>query len=354
MYNRRYEKVFLMLRQETAGYGTGKRPPWGSCVMELKNGRGRLQLTIQGLKAGSYEVYAMAGEETIFCGLVQPQGKEGRCGLKWDFDPDKLGSGRTAEELHTVLVMAEGLAAPLTAYFKGKQDWKKDFKRRERAEILLEAAEMLEGMEKREAPKARIDYSEGGKGAEEYEAEEKRERNGSEAAAEERKERNINGAIAEEQKESYHGSFQGLLAKFRRELEELEEAGILSPKETEAIRSSGEPPRCVQEKTEQGLFAAHRETSPFGDGIPWKCLTPDELSLLAEIPLHWRQEFFFLLPGRKYHHLILQEKEEGIYLGLPSYYREEDAKEGERFGFREFRPVEGDRGYWMCFLERKK
>ena len=38
MYNRRYDKVFLMLRQETAGYAVGKRPPWGSCIMELKNG----------------------------------------------------------------------------------------------------------------------------------------------------------------------------------------------------------------------------------------------------------------------------------------------------------------------------
>lgn len=27
MYNRRYDKVFLMLRQETAGYAVGKRPP---------------------------------------------------------------------------------------------------------------------------------------------------------------------------------------------------------------------------------------------------------------------------------------------------------------------------------------
>ena len=35
MYNRRYDKVFLMLRQETAGYAVGKRPPWGSCIMEL-------------------------------------------------------------------------------------------------------------------------------------------------------------------------------------------------------------------------------------------------------------------------------------------------------------------------------
>ena len=81
MYNRRYEKVFLMLRQETAGYALGKRPPWGSCVMEIKNGQGRLQLTVQGLRRGVYGVYVMLGEnpaETLFCGELRPTGKEGQ------------------------------------------------------------------------------------------------------------------------------------------------------------------------------------------------------------------------------------------------------------------------------------
>ena len=62
MYNRRYEKVFLMLRQEVAGYALSKRPPWGSCIMELKNGKGKLHLTVQGLKPlknGGYDVYVI-------------------------------------------------------------------------------------------------------------------------------------------------------------------------------------------------------------------------------------------------------------------------------------------------------
>ena len=145
MYNRRYEKVFLMLRQETTGYALGKRPPWGSCVMELKNGKGRLHLTMQGLKPLRYDVYVMAGEESIFCGEVSPEKKEGRCELKWDFDPDAVGDGKQAEEFHTVLLLAEGGSAPLTAYFKEKRNWKKDFvpakKETSQEEILLQAAE---------------------------------------------------------------------------------------------------------------------------------------------------------------------------------------------------------------------
>ena len=46
MYNRRYDKVFLMLRQETAGYAVGKRPPWGSCHHGAEKNHGRLMLTV--------------------------------------------------------------------------------------------------------------------------------------------------------------------------------------------------------------------------------------------------------------------------------------------------------------------
>ena len=96
MYNRRYDKVFLMLRQETAGYAVGKRPPWGSCIMELKNGTGRLMLTVQGLRPLRYAVYLLAGQESIFCGELHPEKKEGHAELKWAFNPDAVGEGKRA------------------------------------------------------------------------------------------------------------------------------------------------------------------------------------------------------------------------------------------------------------------
>ena len=119
MYNRRYDKVFLMLRQETAGYAVGKRPPWGSCIMELKNGTGRLMLTVQGLRPLRYAVYLLAGQESIFCGELHPEKKEGHAELKWAFNPDAVGEGKRAEDFHTVLILAEegGRSAPLAAYF---------------------------------------------------------------------------------------------------------------------------------------------------------------------------------------------------------------------------------------------
>lgn len=326
MYHRRYEKVFLMLRQETAGYALGKRPPWGSCVMELKNGRGRLHLTIQGLKPGRYPVYVLAGQESIFCGEAVPEKKEGRCTVQWEFDPDAVGAGKKAEDFHTVIVLAEGTSAPLTAYFGEKRDWRADFRPQE-GESVLRAAEAL--------------------------------------PMEMMAEKEPHTQLAEEQKTSYHGSFQGLLARFRQELAELEESGILSEAETAKIRSVGteqaeeekaaeetKGTEGTEETEESSLLGKNAVLEPFGDGEKWRQISPEELSLFAEIPLEWQRSFFFLLPYRKYHHLILREEAEGIWLGLPQKYDAADDADAKQFGFSVFRRVEREWGYRLTFLKR--
>lgn len=355
MYNRRYEKVFLMLRQETAGYALGKRQPWGSSVMELKNGKGRLHISVQGLqpRAQGYAVYVMAGRESIYCGELYPDGREGSGKLDWAFLPDALGSGKTAEDLHTVLVLAvdggSGFSAPLTAYFKERVDWRRDFVPQKtisqetaepiQEEIELHAAEAaaLTPPEVHVTPKA-----------------------------------DTNAKVAEEQKTGYHGSFQGLLAKFRQELEHLEDTGIFTKEETDKFRQAGAassalpPAEYTEAETEKpaeieisknsaakpkGLFAKNLELEPFGDGVLWKCLSLEELVLLSQVPLRWQREFFFLLPYRRYHHLILKEDAEGVWLGLPSAYAAADKETAAAFGFGEFRRVEADWGYWLAFLK---
>ncbi len=390
MYNRRYEKVFLMLRQEVAGYALGKRPPWGSCVMELKNGKGKLHLTVQGLKPldRGYAVYVMAGKESIFCGELRPESKEGHGELKWEFQPDALGTGKKAEDFHTVLILSEdgkgGFSAPLTAYFAEKRDWKKDFKPREKTlqpieEIKMQAVEEEIKIQAAEAVVMTPPVVQRMPSV----VEKKKE------WAEQPKDTNAEGTnakIAEAQKTGYHGSFQGLLAKFRQELENLEETGILTKQETENIRNMGASPTPISrekpeerketaEKTDEGekaeektaekmplpelaaeessFFSKNLELEPFGDGVQWKCLSLEELTLLSQIPLKWQREFFFLLPYRRYHHLILQEQVDGIWLGLPGFYDAKDEVDAKTFGFGEFCRVDDEWGYWMAFLERE-
>ena len=347
MYNRRYDKVFLMLRQETAGYAVGKRPPWGSCIMELKNGTGRLMLTVQGLRPLRYAVYLLAGQESIFCGELHPEKKEGHAELKWAFNPDAVGEGKRAEDFHTVLILAEegGRSAPLAAYFGEKTDWKAILQPQKGAERQKKAEpqEMPELQEKTALKTVET------------------------AALSEQKAEPLSA-------QGCHGSFQGLLAKFRRELEKLEETGVLSAEETAHIRAAGktenspvrEGGQCadtgaerVDKTTEivdkvdtsgqqKDTLGQQKKLEPFGD-----CIFLEELTLLAQIPLKWQKEFFFLLPYRRYHHLILRQAENGYWLGLPGEYSEAEEAEAQRFGFREFRRVDGDWGYWMAFLAQE-
>lgn len=371
MYNRRYEKVFLMLRQETAGYALGKRPPWGSCVMEIKNGQGRLHLTVQGLRKGNYGVYAMLGEnpaETLFCGELLPDGREGRGEVKWDFSPDALGHGKKAEDFRAVILLAEEgkngtFSAPLTAFFGEKKEWKREFspKRPQRKpektpEISLQAAEAVLSLPVR--PRAEKEK----RAAEQPQRAEQPKVEPVKAAQESARLQDI----AEEQKESIHGNFSGLLAKFRRELEDLEETGVLTPEEAAKIRGIGaadakaEQTEAVVQTVAQEPsdtteippeFAENKELQPFDDGVSWKCLALEELTLLPQLPLKWQKDFFFLLSYRRYHHLVLRAEGGSLWLGLPCVYHAEDEERAREFGFETFRSVDGTLGYWLAKVE---
>lgn len=367
MYNRRYEKVFLMLRQEVAGYAFGKRPPWGSCIMELKNGSGRLHLRVQGLRPlrrGVYAVYALAGEETLFCGTLCPDAKEGRAECRWEFNPDAVGDSKRVEDLHTVLLWAaESGSAPLVAYFGERQEWKPYFQPKLQEDMICEEnKEAAQEAEEMDAIKLQAAEAYGC----EADAENEEEVDEEMEAFSEEDIRTTSDQIAEEQKESYHGSFQGLLEKFRQNLGELEEQGVLSEEEIENIRGMGTPKAqdacaewfaeaekaSVVARAEETVFMQHRTVQPFGDGQVWRCLAMEDLILLAEIPLKWQREFFFLLPYRKYHHLISRELTTGLWLGLPGQYSEKEEQDAANFGFTEFRRVKGDWGYWLAFIEK--
>ncbi|WP_304507180.1 DUF7922 domain-containing protein [Anaerotignum sp.] len=253
MYNRRYDKVFLMLRQETAGYSMGQRAPWGSCIMEIKNGTGRISLTVQGLRPihrGRYAVYAIAGEKekqnNFFCGVLTPD-SGGHGELKWDFNPDGLGGKNiTAEELNTVAILAEadgGFSAPLAAYFSGKTDWRTYFNKaamkkgaqKEPTNIQLQNLNQPVKKElKVEKPVEEPALVAAEATVVEMPSFEMPKINLKKDGA---KEENLKPK--EEKKESFHGSFRGLLEKFRQELDELQDTGVFTDKDLDRIARAG-------------------------------------------------------------------------------------------------------------------
>lgn len=406
MYQRRYDKVYLMLRQETAGYGMGSRGPWGSCILEIKNGQGKLTMAVEGLRPlihGQYQVYGLLAKDGeckgIACGELAVN-KQGHGEMAWDFDPDALGGGYVVEDLFGVAVATEtgnSLSAPLTAYVGEKRQWRDLFSPLEE-EPVLQAAEMA--VLERPAVEEKADKA---KVMElpQKEPEPKAERK------EEKLEITQQSAPAKEQPDfSYHGNFRGLLKKFRQEMAELEEMGILtaeesarilgkksveaakngedyrevpieiirkeeSPKEQERVSwvEADEPaPEEEQEETlhtetkkaeeceekaektqetktavEWDFFAGNRRMTPFGDGTPWICISLKELLYFGEIPSQRQRDFFFLLCYHRYGHLILHQKEDGVEIGLPDSYDSGARRRAEGLGFTEFRPLPGQK-----------
>lgn len=401
MYNRRYDKIYLMLRQETAGYGLQQKTPWGSCVLEIKNGQARLHITAQGLRPrsrGWYGVYAVAekdGQPRTFFGGELPISPGGQGEVKWDFPADHLGDCQ-AEDIYAVVVLAReeggrGLSAPLTAYFGEKREWRSAFDGESRLQA-AEAALLCHPREMEAAPE------EGDSFQKEADREEKPQTRA--GAAEE-----TGGMMTEG-----HSSFREMLKKFRREMEELTEMGLLTEEENRRILGMGGPAaaapaeECVpaareetdeekistetvlsaeeekiptetvssaeegqtteapkemeaeaakeQEEPEQKdgetwIFAGHGSLYPFGAAEEWKCILPEEALALG--PFYWNRDIFFLSASHRYGHLIARAEGDGLLLGLPEQFREEDRKRAAALGLVWFRPMEQDPafGYWI-------
>lgn len=437
MYNRRYDKVFLMLRQETAGYGLGQRAPWGSCVMEIKNGTGRISLTVQGLRSiarGRYAVYAIAGEKekqnSFFCGVLVPD-SAGHGELKWDFNPDRLGErAATVEELNTVAVLAEtdgGFSAPLTAYFGSKGDWRTYFKesvsqrnQSQKEKPVRKEAIKIKETEKKETEKIKeVEHIKEVPQETTLAAAEaiavnmpsfelpkvNWKRDGIKSENENQNQKEEPAMAKDGKKESYHGSFRGLLEKFRMELEELQDEGVFTQKDMDRIDRAGRrniqkavaPEAIAQTSVEEQvveptvispvreqlavekakrqalpqneaevekenktrlindfleryrLLKENTDIYPFGeDEAPWKCISIEEMILLEGIPLAWMKDFFIMNAMKKYHHLIWRPQAEGYSIGIPGTDGARDSKKATRLGFSEFRSMDdGALGYWI-------
>ena len=400
MYQRRYDKVYLMLRQETAGYGMGSRGPWGSCILEIKNGQGKLMVAVEGLRPlihGQYQVYGLLAKDGecrgISCGELTVN-KQGHGEMAWDFDPDALGSGYTVEDLFGVTVATEtgnSLSAPLTAYVGEKRQWRALFSPLEE-EPVLQAAEMAvleRPVVEEKADKAKvIELPQKEPEPKEERKAEKSETIQQSAPAKEQPELEEMGILTAEESARILGKKSVEAAKNGKDCREVPIEIIKKgeqaepPKEQERVSwvEADEPaPEEKQEETlhtetqkaeeceekaeemqepktevEWDFFAGNRRMTPFADGTPWICISLKELLYFGEIPSQRQRDFFFLLCYHRYGHLILHQREDGMEVGLPDSYDSSARRRAEGLGFTEFRPLPGqkDMGYWIGRLSR--
>lgn len=268
MYNRRYDKHFVMMRQEMSGFSIGQRPAWGSCIMEIKNNKGRITATIQGLKKlndnREYTLYVIGGKGGksggISCGTIEVD-QFGKGELRWDFDPDNIcGTSLTVEELHTVAILAGeqqkyGLTAPVVGYFGEKVNWKGNFQ--ELAKKIPSASEPTQAIQpKSEKPAASIKEQKNSQKVAMKEhtlvAAEATVLEKPEKVKEESTQVHTNEAIApamaeavlprKEPRSNFQENFKNMLIQFQKELSELEKHGVLTPKDMEKINAAGQVP----------------------------------------------------------------------------------------------------------------
>lgn len=138
---RRYDRFFIMFRQELSGYSIDGREPNGYCKIEIRDGKGRISTYIQGLKPLSdgsmYRVYLISSQGNKSLGI--PIGwldinNRGRGECRWEFNPDDLeGTGLAIEDFNIGAIIVKGdkineLIAPIVGYRDKEVLWKKGFK----------------------------------------------------------------------------------------------------------------------------------------------------------------------------------------------------------------------------------
>lgn len=421
MFNRRYDKVFIMLRQEISGFSLGERPVWGSCTIEIKNGDGRFTIYVQGLKKLSdgrkYELYAIAGKTGgsigVSLGTIDID-IFGKGELKFDFDPENVAkTGLAIEAFNVIAVMIKndtkqnmGILAPLAGYRENKINWRNNFNEfssiKEKcvifaAEKTLEKEEVKQENEIKEniEQKAEQENEIKEKMKQEVEQEQKKEETEKLNLVEEMKyiekqqelvlelqENNLEQneeekiqqkkefaksddfysefAISAQEKDAQN-TFHEIAQKFKKELEELEKAGILSNKELQKINAM--PKKKKEENDIDYIFRNNDIVNPFvnKNGFQWRSISIEELVVLPFDSCRFMKHPFIVSGYRKYKHLLLgRDLESNYFLGVPDKYLQEYNEDAKHMGFLEFKTCDGVKskdkgyGYWIKSIPKDK
>lgn len=132
---RNYSRFFVTLKQERPDYCLDFRPVMGRCIIEIRNGKGKMMAYVQGLKPQVlYKLYLVActdmTSDGVAVGSVQVD-SSGKGELKCEFDPDNVNdTGYSIEKFNAVTLMVPKngeIVAPLVGYFENPVMWKNNF-----------------------------------------------------------------------------------------------------------------------------------------------------------------------------------------------------------------------------------
>lgn len=421
MLKRKYNRIFILLNGINEGLSENIN---GSCDIEIINGRAKLYAYVGGmgrLKEKERTVYLISAG--IKGSLAIPAGKLERKGtnavLETSFDPDDIfGSGVCVEDINTAAVWNDSESptrAVLEGFVSHKVSWlknleifgtegpviineeKSDEKTAEKIESkILEFEKNAIDMQEEKKAESHIQLNEDIKedikenisensgtvydetiGDEAETMEETSEKE--DEAYKIDNEDNIDNAdntelqaaeAAVEQMVSPHDTFRMIAEKFRRELDMLDEMGILDKsvilgenngdksdktlKKTEKRKSvddikekAQEPMRPANEK--EMLFEKNEKLN-VGGGTLWVKADYREMYFIPSAIVELRK-LFVKNGARKGNHVIAGKNNGKYYIGIPG--SENQRKDAENNGYYDFLSVneKGSEGYWIKELE---
>lgn len=418
MLKRKYNRIFILLNGINEGLSENIN---GSCDIEIINGRAKLYAYVGGmgrLKEKERTVYLISAG--IKGSLAIPAGKLERKGtnavLETSFDPDDIfGSGVCVEDINTAAVWNDSESptrAVLEGFVSHKVSWlknleifgtegpviineeKSDEKTAEKIESkILEFEKNAVDMQEEKKAESHIQLNEDIKEdikenisensdtvydetiADEAQTMEETSEKEDETYKSDNTDDIDNTELqaaeaAVEQMVSPHDTFRMIAEKFRRELDMLDEMGILDKsvilgengsdksdktlKKTEKRKSVDDIKEKAQDlrqpANEKEMLFEKNEKLNVGGGTLWVKADYREMYFIPSAIVELRK-LFVKNGARKGNHVIAGKNNGKYYIGIPG--SENQRKDAENNGYYDFLSVneKGSEGYWIKELE---
>lgn len=368
MYNRKYYKKFITLKSDSERNKSGERNPTGSCVIETSDNSCKIITYVQGIKKSNdsehFFVYLVCANQNESVGVPIGEiniAQTGKGMLKNDINANNVGGSKIPIEKFNAVAVFESKGADkkgnlltLEGFFDEHVSWKNNFKEIDEAEKTSKNEKVNTIKKPLEAKKEQIlnDVKK--------EPVIKNIRSIKEPKAKEEKEMELNVANSKE-KDNPHEAFKKISENFRKELEDLEQLGIIGSKsnQKEEFAKEKDIDKSNRMTDMDYMFANNQKLAlnANNDDIDWVRIGLNDLVLLPISSCLMVRNPFIVSCFRMYNHLILgrQKNKNGYYLGIPDKYKESYTKSANDLGFNRFVPCQmvasskesENYGYWI-------
>ena len=136
IYSRRYSRNFIPLKQDSQKHNLDFRPSLGRCVVEIKDGRGKVNIYAQGINPKSDYYLEFIGFEkgnikNVCLGKFNVD-SYGKGEFSAQFDPDNMENAKSKiEDFNVVSIMVKDdtdISSALVGYVGNEIDWKEQYK----------------------------------------------------------------------------------------------------------------------------------------------------------------------------------------------------------------------------------